>query len=121
MEKKEYILDNEDVNHALLLAKVKEPVIQLKNGKYVYITPRQLADEFWYMASIKYQFIRETVEENLPNRDARYFLAVPMSKQDREDSLLDYCKLCKGVTGPAVHEGCDRHKEAGCSWYSGKR
>lgn len=36
----------------------------------------------------------------------------------KKESLEAFCALCKRITGPAHHSGCDRADEKECAWYT---
>lgn len=112
MDKKEFILDDEDFNYGLLLTHSKNIIVQLVDGKLKWVSKETLAGEFWKRMAIKYGFVIETVEENLPGRDSRYFLAVPFE-------ILNYhCTLCNRDAGPDTDHGCDKASNPSCAWHN---
>lgn len=78
MDKKEFMFDEEDFNHALLLTALKKLIVQMVDGKLEYVSKEDIAQQWWVKMSMKYLFVLSTVEQEIPGRDARFFMAVPL-------------------------------------------
>jgi hypothetical protein len=80
MDKKEFMLEPDDLNQLLEITANEMNVIQIEGDRAVYKTQADRAMMIWKKFGSKYGFYPETVEANIPNRDVRYFMAVPVEK-----------------------------------------
>lgn len=107
------MLDADDCNRIIEISSNNQSIVQIVNGVFVKTTNAYRVKAFWQSIQQKYGFVAGTEETNVDGHDPRFFMAAPL-----EESKSHYCKLCKQVSDPDIHSGCDRHKEEGCNWYS---
>lgn len=112
MEKVEFMLDNNDFNHLCEITANEGTVVQVVGNRAMYKTQQDRAVAIWKTFGEKYGFIPETIECNLPNRDARYFLALPVIKS--EEIREKVCSLCNTVVQLIPTGGCSRSHMRGC-------
>lgn len=113
MQKKKYILEDDDFSRMLEITANPKPVAQMVDGRLQWRTHQQRADAFWKSISNKYRFYPDTLECNINPEDPREFVAE--STMTTSDA---FCTLCDRITGPDHDSGCERSDENGCAWHT---
>lgn len=118
MDSIEFILEPDDFNQLLEVTANEGNVIQLFGSGAVFRTQIDRCIAIWKRFGAKYRFVPETVEANLPNRDARYFMAVPLEKP-KPTKDID-CLLCNSLVNVNPAGSCIKSHIPGCAYATPK-